>query len=300
MIRKTMIKQKKRLLLSALILAVCLPLIIFSFRSPVLIVVEESFIRLYGDERLKKDAFKTSLAIFRPIKTVNIANDAGDDIIPYAVMEVSSRPFCVIFPVRFSRSASMYREKNNKTSIVILTGRETQTEEPEAFNGFYVYRTDIDADFYRAGRAAAIFAGEKGNIAVFIDSNQNLLIGAQIRDSFLRGARQQNAAGQISFFTDFPDFPDDFDPSCVVLAGSGIDFLDRKAGIPVILFSWLNPSAAPLDIVLIIDDSPLTQVSPVAGMVFSGISEGQIRSKFTVLNPKEIDKEVLRKINKIE
>ena len=46
--------------------------------------------------------------------------------------------------------------------------------------------------------------------------------------------------------------------ACVVITGPAHDFLENNPGIPVILFSWIDPALTPEPVKLIFDDSPLT------------------------------------------
>jgi len=62
---------------------------------------------------------------------------------------------------------------------------------------------------------------------------------------------------------------------CVVVAGPALRFLERNLEIPVILFSWIDPSMSPRSVRIIFDDSPLAQaaraarfISPTAGEIF--------------------------------
>jgi hypothetical protein len=296
-------KFKRLAVIICLAIILVIPLIVFNLRAPVLVVAEESFVAIYGENRLNRESFRSSLALFRPVKPVIIANDAGYDIIPYAITERSLQPYCVIFPSRFSRSAGMYRQLNSTARIVILDGIYRSEHQDD----FYVFRTDIEADYYRAGLVAAALSDNKsGSIAVFFDLRQSNVFRNRAREAFLRGVNEyggKNALGdplETMFFTTFSDYFDSAELSCVVLAGGGIEYLDQKAGVPIIMFSWLNPSLVPYDVVLVIDDSPLSQLQRAAAYVTEGQKEGLIRSNFTFLNRRNINREILRKIAKME
>ena len=279
--------------------------VIFSLRAPVIILVEQSFINLYGEKRAKRESLRSSITLFRPVKTVTVANDAGDDIVPYAINEVSLKPFYVLFPSRFIRSAGIYNELNPGTRIVILEGRLPvdrpanyfrQTDQNIISPAYFLYKTDIEADFYRAGLAAAAIASvNEGNIAVFHDSR----IDRQARTAFSRGVEELAPTVRAAFFTSITGFNDTEDLSCVVLAGAGSDYFDKKSGIPVILFSWLDPSLAPVDTVIVIDDSPWAAILQVAGFLAEEDREGLIKSNFTIVNDKVFNREILRKLRKM-
>ena len=272
-----MTTKSKKLAQTAIALAITLtfaiPLIIYHTRSPVLILTEQSFIRIYGEERIRRESFRSSLVMFRPVKTVIVANDAGDDIVQYAIAEISSRPYIVLFPLRFLRSAEIYKDHNPNIRVILLeTSGYIQSDRQ---NDFFSYRTDLETDFYRTGIIASSLDMENnGRIAVFFEDN----ISSRARPAFLRALEDQNKASNAHFFSDFSSFYDISDISCVVIAGTGFEYLEEKKDIPVILFSWLNPSLAPSDIVMIIDDSPWAQAVQAVRLAETGIMTANIPS----------------------
>jgi len=288
------IKIKKWMIISIIgLIIVLIPLIIFNTKAPVLIVAEESFLFLYGEERFRRQVFFSSISIFRPIKNVIIANDAGDDLIPFAVEEISRNPYCVFFPSRLARSADIYLQRNPDTHVVILEGRQNLNFDIKT--GYFLYQTDIEADFYRAGLAATAFSSEDKIIALFLE----LHIQEKAKEAFLRGLSELEYPPEVLFYTSFSDYPVISDLSCVVIAGIGIEYLDEKSDVPVILFTWLDPKFIPFNIVAVIDDSPWAQVVQAVNMVKAGESSGLIKSKFTILNRNNANKAILRKINRI-
>jgi len=298
-------KKKNKIILisiAAVFLIVAALFIIFNSRSPVIIVTEQSFVGLYGENRIRTESLRISLTLLRPVKTVIVANDAGDDIVPFAITEVSSGPFCVLFPLRFARSARYYREQNPEIDVIVLEGRYPADSNPTAGilqgssqDDYFIYKTDISSEFFLAGMAAAALAGEtEGNIAVFLESRQNSFFGVQAREAFLEGVNSSENSLKTSFFTSFSEYSDSLEPSCVVLIGSGSEFLDKKAEIPVILFSWVNPSYVPADVVIIVDDSPWAQAVRAVELAASGTTKGEIRSKIHFLDKKRVNKEFLR------
>jgi hypothetical protein len=310
-------KNRKILLIFAVIVtAVLVPIIIFNVRAPVIIVTEQSLTRLYGEDRIRRESLYSSFRLFRPVKTVIVANDAGDDIVPHAVSDVSLQPYCVLFPLRFARSAAIYQEQNPETRIIILKGN--YPGEMDLSYGrqvdFFVYRTDLEADFFKAGFVAAALAaeaalvaeteGNNGGIAVFMENRQFSHFGTLARDAFIRGVNRQfeinNMYGNhpvISFYTSFHEYTGAEVLSCVVVAGSGYEYFERKDGVPVIFYSWLDTSLAPSNVVAVIDDSPWAQVIQAVTLVSAGDRDGKISSKFTILNNRNIN---LRKIIKID
>jgi len=276
--------------------------IVFLARPPVLVVTDISFSELYGKKRLKAETAHSSLVLFRRIKTVIVADGAGDDIIQTAAEKASSGPLCVLFPLRFAKAASGYREKNPAIPVVLLEGRYTEEANPASFaiegntEDYFIYKTDISADFYRAGLAAAILDGDKNErIAVFFDSN----IQNQAKEAFLKAQNDINRPQQTSFYTSFAQFSGNQGVSCVVLAGIGADYLDKYSGVPVIFFTWVNPEFIPADVVLVFNDSPWVQAVSAVRMVQAGITKGQIPSKIILMGGKGIDRRTLRKLRKI-
>jgi len=278
---------KKLIFLIIIILILFVPVLIFFSRPPVLFVTENSFIMLYGEDRFTRDIIISSIRLFRQVKAVVVSNDAGNDIISYAVTEISDNPYSVLFPLRYARSAEIYQERNSSVNVVLLEGRHQagSSISPSRQNEFFIYRTDIESDFYRAGFAAVSYAeGNNGSIAVFIEPNINAVYGTQVRQAFLRGINEHMNPPQVNFYSYIFDFPDSIVLSCIVLVGAGWELLERRPGIPVILFSWADASMMPSDVVLIIDDSPLAQITQTIAFVSAGEKSGHIKSKFTILD----------------
>jgi len=305
--------NKKTAAAAIIVLAVIALLFIFYTRPPVLIVTEQSFIELYGEERMHKEAFSSAFAMFRPVKIVTVANDAGEDAVPFAVSSAAMNPFCVIFPLRFARSAVLYRELAPNIPIVVLEGRYLEEESPsesvlgEEKQEYFVFKTDINDDFYRIGLAVTAikqkprqkyenFAPDeekKGKVVVFLDQKLN-----QMKDVFLRSLYDRGELFETLFYNTYSQYMEISDLSCVVLAGVGADFLDRKAAVPVISFTWINPSLLPFDVVLIVNDSPLAQARQAVKMVKSEVKSGLIKSEFRVLDRSKFDRKLIAIIKK--
>ncbi|MCL2210370.1 MAG: hypothetical protein FWB95_00425 [Treponema sp.] len=269
---------------------------VYNARSPVLIVTEESFLQLYSGERAEKEAAKTAAALFRPVKTVTIANDAGFDIVPVAVMDVSPDPYCVIFPLRFARSAKLFAEQNPEITVIILEGSFPDTEKPvelvigSDISNFFIYKTDINSDFYNAGLASlTLDQGKNGNIVVFTEKNL-----PQARENFLRALNDRGNLLETRFYTSFMQYSEVSNLSCIVLAGSGADIVENKPGTPVIMFTWIDPSLLPMDIVLVIDDSPWAQALRAVKMASAVEKTGFIKSKFRYIDRKRFGGRLLR------
>jgi len=304
---------KKLKVAASLAMAVVIVLVIFSIRSPVIIVTEQSFIELYGKKRLKNETFVTSFFLFRSVKTVAVANDAGDDIVPFAVAEISIKPYCVLFPLRFVQSAQRYREINPNIPVVVLEGRYSEKENiiektlGENISEYFIYKTDINDDFYNLGLVVSALKpkeepknddpapeeGKTDKIIVFLDRNLT-----QMKDIFLKGLYDRGILPETQFYSSFSQYSETPDISCVVLAGSGFEYLDKKTGVPVVFFTWIDPFLLPFDVVMVINDSPWAQALQAVRMVGAGEKIGLIKSKFTVLNKKKFDIDVITLIKK--
>ncbi|MDR2965511.1 MAG: hypothetical protein LBU88_07025 [Treponema sp.] len=304
-------KRKKMAILIGAAIAILTPYIIFLCRQPVLIVSDMAFIPLYGKERLRSESRAAALALYRPVKMVMTADDAGDDVVPHAISNVSRRPYCVIFPLRFTYSARMYREQNPDIPIIILEGRYGENSPANNILGptapdFFIYKTDINTDFYIAGLAAAILVinrekteeteeiEEKGRIVVFIESD----VQRQGREAFLRGINTLENPPNTSFYTSFGQFSHGPGIICAILAGTGGAFMENSHDIPVIFYTWADPQLIPEEAVLILDDSPLAQTVTAVRMASEGLAEGQIQSKIIYKNPQKINRRLLHKMQK--
>jgi hypothetical protein len=292
------LRPKTLAIIIAAIMALLIPVIVFFARSPVLIVTDHAFITLYGEERIRAEQRSSSISLFRRLKTVAVADEAADDIVKIAISDVSSRPFCVIFPLRFARAARLYREENMKIPVVLLEGRNNNERFLSVLgdiNDYLVYQTDIESDFYRAGVAAAAFnTAENGRIAVFLDYG----IMAQAGDAFLKGINSLENPPDASFYTSVPGNIENPDIFCVVIAGAGTEYFESEIKKPVIFFTWVDPLFLPDNVVLIVNDSPVTQSVQAVRMAAAKAANGKIQSKFQIINKKNIDKETLRKMQK--
>ena len=286
-----------------LALAAVIPTIVFLARSPVLVVTDHSFIPLYGTARIKGELARSSFSLFRRVKIVLIADDSGDDIVRFVIEETSKRPHSVIFPLRFAGAARFYRENHPRIPVIILEGRYPETENPsfsaiESNNAddYFIYKTDINADFYRAGLASAILDRDKNDrIAVFLETNLQI----QAREAISQALNDLEKPLQASYFTHFSMFSGNSGFSCVVISGIGAEYFEKYSNVPIIFFSWIDPALVPVDVVLILDDSPLAQAVEAVRMASAGVTKGAVKSKPVFLPGSGIEKEILRKIKRI-
>ena len=293
------IKRKTLAIIAAFALALVIPYLVFLVRSPVLIVTDIGFVPLYGEARIRSESRRSSISLFRRVKTVSIADDAADDAVRIAINDVSFRPFCVIFPLRFIRSARLFHEESPRVPVILLEGRNSNDNFLSVLGGnlndYFIYQTDIESDFYRAGMAASVLDMERnGEILVFHDSS----LRPQAREAFLRAVNSLEKPLDTLFFTSFSEYTEKPDVSCVVFAGAGVEYLEKEIGTPVIFFTWIDPALFTNDVVLVINDSPWIQCVQAVRMAAARKANGQIQSEFQVINKENVDKETLRKIRK--
>ena len=266
----------------------------FYIRSPVLVVSDLSFVGIYGESRLRRQVIRSSLSLFRRVLPVKVADGASDDIITFAINEASSRPFCVIFPLRFAHAARLFGLQRPEVRAIILEGRNVADIDHIVPTGtFFRFRTDTEADFYAAGRFAAILKGEQGGkTAVFLNQHFQNNERQVFRQAFFDNGR----TADVQFFSSLEEVIDFSDISCAVIAGAGADIFGRRLDFPVIFFSWMNPEMTPNSVVVIFNDSPWVQTVPAVRMAASGIKNGEIASKILILSSRIADNGVLRRL----
>jgi hypothetical protein len=158
--------------------------LIFSLRAPVVLVGDAPFAGLYGRGRSILKQAGLSLRFFRPVTPVILGESAGPDMAALAVEESSPAPYAVFFPYRYSEGARLYGEKNPEIPVFVLGGRGLPGQEGE---GPVFLPTDLEADYYRAGLAAALFAGERpGRVLLFQDG----AVSPAGEQAFIRGLRE--------------------------------------------------------------------------------------------------------------
>lgn len=290
------INKKAAIITGAFFAVFAAVFITFQLRSPVLIVTDAAFIPLYGEERIRDKSLRSSLVLFRPVKTVIIANDAGDDIVLIAIKDISSRPHCVIFPLRFAHSARQYREQNPSVPVIVLGSRYEENSVISSLGGnpgdYFIYTTDVNAEFHRVGLiAAALDMNKNGRIAVFIEN----YLRTQVSESFLNALSSGSNSPHAVFYSSFSNFSGS-QYSCVILAGTGSEYMDRESDIPVVIFTWIDPDLLPSGIILVVDDSPWVQAVQAVRMASQRMTSGRIQSEFTFLKGGNADIGTLSKM----
>ena len=284
--------------LAVILIASAVPLIVFFSRAPVLIVTDAGFVSIYGQQRLQEQQRSASFSLFRQVKPVMIADGAGPDIVLVALAESASRPYCVIFPRRYSRAAEQYHEENPQVPIALIAGLVQSSSLPDPNGILCVYRSDRETDLFRAGLLAGIFAGQEllhtAEKAVALWQDRG--VSEEMRELFSLGVREQNPETEVIFANTLGAMPTEDNLAVAVLTGAGSDYLDRRPRVPVVLFSWLNPELVPRQVFALFDDSTWGLAVPAVQMAINGVSEGIIPSKPLIISEHIADNGIFRRL----
>jgi len=277
---------------------------VFYSRKPVVLVGDEAFNLLYGKQRTERTQRVLSLRLFRQIKTVAVAGEAGPDLVAQAAAGMSRRPYGVFFPYRYREGARRCLKDRPGFPVFILGGRNRpdrigDTEEP------WWFCTDTAADLYRAGFLAGEFALQdpvNGGTALYQDE-----LTEEDRSAFNRGLKEQGWDG-TPFYSSQADSTSRFlreRNACVILLKKGDTRFYEEAGA-IIVFTWMEPDLATGNTAAIFDDSPWAQILPALQLLkkekispeMTGFS--LIPSKCTVVKGKFGQKKGVIGINRIK
>ena len=223
-----------------------IPGFVYMLRSPVLIITDLSFNRLYGPLRLARKRGELSRKLFRRVIPVSVAETAGADLITIAVGEASKSPASVLFPYRYLAGAVHYKDLYPDVPVFVVGGTR-----PRGESSLFYVRTNSKDDLYRAGLCAAFLAGD-GGVLFFGDGS----VSDFDWEAFREGLQDGDHTGNSVFYNASSDYSSYSSIGCVVLAGSAAKFLERNLKIPVILFSWIDPAMTPQSVKIVFDDSP--------------------------------------------
>jgi hypothetical protein len=272
---------------------------VFYFRPPVLLVTDLVFDRLYGDLRGRKMQAETSLRLFRRVKTVQVAENAGSDVVIFAVESAAKKPYCVLFPYRYQGEAERYVREHPEVPATVLLGRFRNIGDETSFG----ISTDTEGDFYRIGRLAAVIArtrnmapeGEPetpGRVLFFRDD----MVSPEDWEAFKRGLKEEEHPWDPLDVWGSMDYTVPESVSCTVLTGLAEFFLEKNLDIPVILFSWADPALTPSRVKVVFDDSPWTQAAAAVKILAGEREPGNIPSRALVLSKRIPDQGLLRNI----
>jgi hypothetical protein len=287
--------------LAVIIIALVVTAVIYYRRPPVLVVTDAPFIELYGKERIRRQRIASSFALFRRVKPVITADGASPDILVAAITEASRNPYCVLFPSYLAAAAERFHLEFPEIQVAILSGFSPSSDLPRSDGVLCVYRTDLETDLYRAG----LFAGLIGLKKSPPDAQrtcflwQDRYIQATEREVFSRGLQESDPDIVARFVNSASEIPDSEGISCVVLSRSGAEYLDKNTKIPLILFTWLDPSMLPAETAAVFDDSTWALVVPAARMTVSRQAEGKIPSKPLFFPGKKADNGIDQTLNQL-
>ena len=250
---------------------------VFYCRAPVLLVSDEAAEGLYGSARARRKQAAVSLSLFRRVQSVRVADGAGAEVIAFAAEAAAARPACVLFPYRYLEGALQYRERQPEVPVAVLGGRIRRL--PGNEDGALLVSTGAELDYYRAGRCAAVFAGENGGEVLFF---RDETLSAADRESFNQGLRDGGWDAAPRFVSGDAALPEH--TACAVIAGNaGESYWKDERDIPALLFSWLDPALSPRKVKVVFDDSPWAQARWAARRLAQGSAEGSPPSEAAVL-----------------
>ena len=268
--------MKKKL--SFLIILITLIIIGINFysRDPVLILTDQSFISLYGSRRLWFRNVKTSIDLFRRVIPVIVHESSTPDLIAISLADTSSSPHAIIFPYRYLEAALFYNElllneasglRSSEIKIFVMGERHILP-----FLPVNIIQTDMEQDFYRAGLLSAIYSS--GN-DVLIASG--ITLQNEFLEAFHAGLLNNGFQGSYHVLYENEDSPRFENIGCLILIGNASSFITEDISVPIILFSWMNPSFTTQNVKIIFDDSPWALAehalksdnSPINGQILS-------------------------------
>ena len=319
--------------LAAIIIALGITVLVFFSQSPVLIITDELFTTLYGEERADWQQFYAALSLFRPVKTVLVADGVGPDILVITLGETEENPYCVIFPRGYLTAAERYHMEFPEIPVIFLNGNTPISSLPISDDNFFIYNTDMESDMYRAGLIAGILTGlninpgsektdkektdkektdiektdinENSDAAGEITKKKIVVLGynrsvqSSMRNIFSRGLQEKNPESTVVFANSSTQIPT-IDISCMVFAGACYDYLEKNPKIPLILFTWLDPVYTSNEAAVIFDDSPWALLVPAVRLAEKKETEKNISSNILTFSEKIADNEVIRKIKEAE
>lgn len=308
------------IILTLIIGVLSAPILIFFFRSPVLVVTDAPFALLYGTSHLKQRQIFASLSLFRQVKPVLIADGVSADVVAVTITESFRQPCCVLFPRSQSAAAKRFHEQNPEIPLVLLSGLVQSSDLPAPDGYLCVYNTDREVDLYRAGLFAGIIGSKQQNSTEQPEEKdtkneesaeespkiiqnsyilwQDRFVKPSGRDIFIRGVMEEDPESHVIFVNSGSDVPDPQKISCAVLTAAGTEFLEKNHRMPMILFSWLDPSLASKELIVLFDDSIWAQAVPAVRLALEQQAEASIPSKALIFSGKIVDNSVSRELKK--
>jgi hypothetical protein len=264
---------KKRVIIPAaivLVLAGIAPGVgFFLSRAPVLIVEDRVFEAIYGPVRLRRKQALLALTLKRPVRVLRIEENAGDDVVVFAVESAAKNPYCVIFSFRYYSAARRYNRDYPDIPAGVFLGRYQEAGDTSS-ESLRLFGTDQKLDLYRAGRLAALLAsaspspGEEESPAIFVFQDE--YISGDLRDIFKKGLEDEQNQSNPHYLIGSSQYQSETACGAAVIYGADPDFLGQSA-VPGVLFSWLDPALTPLKIKAVFDDSPLALAGDMVPLI---------------------------------
>ena len=220
----------------------------FFRRPPILIVTDLSFSLLYGPERLDSQIRRISFSFFRRVIPVLVDESAGPELVAIAAEETYGQPWAIIFPYRYVDGARRYKEAMPEISVLVIGSSERLV-----LGAFTFVSTEFNTDLLRAAMAAALFTGEKRPL-FYIDETLTF----EQREILLQTLKDNGCLQEPVFLNTSSDYSSWSEIGCVIVAGPASAFVEQNMDIPMILFSWVDPSLTPETVKVVFDDSYLT------------------------------------------
>jgi hypothetical protein len=236
---------------------------VFFSRPPALILSDAGFDVLYGAGRTLARQAGLSARLFRQVKRVTIAENANPEAVAFAVEEKAKRPWAVFGHARYSQGLEQYARQHPEVRVAIAreeppppagtvlgepSGGGPLPEGPQAD---IVYH-DVPLNSRRAGRYAALLAGEDPGVVLVFQDSRNFPVD---REAFLAGLREERENLNPVYLDAAGDYPAWDLVRCVVLGGPAKAYLERKDAIPALFFSWMDPALSSSNVKIVGDDS---------------------------------------------
>ncbi|MDR1025615.1 MAG: hypothetical protein LBL56_07795, partial [Treponema sp.] len=198
-----------------------------------------------------------SLRLFRRVERVTIVENADPEALVFAIEEKETRPWAVLGHSRYLRGLEQYARQRPDVRVTLVGGDPDSSGvlnlgDPGG-GGLDLVFPDAPLNSWRAGRCAALLAGETGGIVLVFQEGWNFPVH---REAFLAGLRAENENLVPVYLTPSSAYPSWEQVRCVVLGGPAEAYLGQDIGIPSLLYSWMDSALSPSRVKVIGDDSP--------------------------------------------
>jgi hypothetical protein len=262
---------------------------VFLIRSPVLILSDAGFDALYGPGRTMFRQTGLSLGLFRRVKRVLVAENANPEATVFAIEGAAAKPWAVLGHSRYRQGLDSYARQypNVRTALI----REDSSPDPAGPESVF---TDTLLNSWRAGRCAAILAGQGGGRVLVFQDGRDFPVN---QDAFLAGLREENGALVPLYLNSSAEYSSWDEVRCVVLGGPGDPYFNQNGEIPALLFTWMDPALSPRSVKIVIDDSPWA-LAPKALRSPGGDGRRGVPAEFTILRGRLRDGELRKRLKK--